>query len=1066
MSLEEGGRPLSEIVHVPPAPYASSNVEHDSGDTLGRYVPDPIAIDTLKRFFGGDSVMSIMGPYGSGKSTFGVLLNCLLAPSGDPSFGVALEKIRAASPDVADVASRFRRDAGIKSRGMVRCAVSARQEPVAVSVLRAAEAGARSFFGEKYSKRNFAEAPALRRMARAARRGIVPNAGAVLRALASMASAHPVLLMIDEFGKNIEYFAEGGTDGDLFLLQEIAEGAHRMPLHVVTIQHMAFGEYAAGRDAGRMKEWIKIQGRFSDVHFSNSLEHVKAVLASLLSHASGARHIHGWAMMLAEMTGKAGVSVNAKHAESCYPLHPLAVDVLPELCSRYGQNERTLASFVSGSGPGTVSRFVDEAKWDGDRLPHMGLDALYDYFISWHGHARSGGAIASRRLEIDTIIRDLDGLDDTAVRTLKSIAVLNLVGSAGRLRASPGIVRCTVGAGAEAAIKILEDRSVVTYRQHADEYRVWHGTDVDIEAKFELWRNAVSKRKYGSIMNQALEPSPVVAARHGIRTGTMRIFQAYFDEDRYEASDDSYDGVVIYGTADTPMPDTVKSDRAKPVVLCRCENVAKLTDLAVDVLALRGVLEDEDVASDPVARAEVSERLAAADTVLGREFEAAYGSGAHWVYAADGTEARVTGTAGSAASAACDAAYCRAPTFRNEMINRNKITAQGAMARNRIMNRIINNNETPRLGLDGWSAERAVYESVIRAHRMHGEKLSAPRDELKHAWNEAVGMARASGTGVRLEDMYEIWKLPPYGIKDGVMPILAVLLIVVKRDNVAVYEHGTFVYRFSADVAERLAKNPGHFRIKWFQNSRSRQTLMDKTAAELGSSPGMLGIVGRLVGAGRALDTYARRTRSVDERVQAIRRAILGATEPDELLFRSLPEALGMGPFGVRLSEEDAARFARALAESVRDLHDALGRTLDGLLRLLLERTHTDTREGLSSMAARLLPDVSDQRMKVFVGALAAGIPDDREWIKYVALTLTDTTPSEWNDEHVGMFKNRLEEQAAGFNRLAALKFSKIASGMSDPVLITMTRADGSEKRVILPDSDKIVSEVDQIEFL
>ena len=148
------------------------------------------------------------------------------------------------------------------------------------------------------------------------------------------------------------------------------------------------------------------------------------------------------------------------------------------------------------------------------------------------------------------------------------------------------------------------------------------------------------------------------------------------------------------------------------------------------------------------------------------------------------------------------------------------------------------------------------------------------------------------------------------------------------------------------------------------------------------------------------------------------------------------------------------------------DLRCALDRTLDGLMRLLLEKTHTDTRAELSSMAAKLVQSVSDRRMKVFVGALAAWIPDDREWMKYVALTLTDTTPSEWNDEHVKMFRNRLDEQAMGFSRLVALKFSKIASKLSDPVLITITRSDGSEKRVILPGSDKIVSEVDQMEFL
>ena len=67
MSLREASSPLSEIVPIPPVAQASSNIEYDSGNMLGRYIPDIVALDTLRRFFGGDVIMSIIGPYGSGQ---------------------------------------------------------------------------------------------------------------------------------------------------------------------------------------------------------------------------------------------------------------------------------------------------------------------------------------------------------------------------------------------------------------------------------------------------------------------------------------------------------------------------------------------------------------------------------------------------------------------------------------------------------------------------------------------------------------------------------------------------------------------------------------------------------------------------------------------------------------------------------------------------------------------------------------------------------------------------------------------------------------------------------------
>ena len=1060
MSLRGIIKPLSEIVSIPPMVQASSNIEYDSGNMLGRYIPDVVALDTLRRFFGGDTIMSIIGPYGSGKSTFGVLLNCLLSPSGSKAWKTAREKTGAASAEIASLAEMFRKKNGISSQGMILCSVTARAEPISMTVLRAAVNGAESYFGEKYSKRNFGEAAVLHRIARAAKRGVVPDMPVVLNIIKSMVVAAPVLLMIDEFGKNLEYFADGGSDGDLFMLQEMAEMSHKMPLHVITIQHMAFGEYSAGRDAGRMKEWAKIQGRFSDVHFSHSLDHVRVVLASLLL-PDKAKTLE-WSRQQATVAAHAGIRIDEKLAASCYPLHSLAVDVLPELCLRYGQNERSLVSFVSGSGPNTVARFVESAEWrDTKELPHMGLDALYDYFITGYSTALSSGAATSRLAEIGTIIRDVRDLDETAVHTLKAIGVLNLVGSSGRLRASMDTIRCAVGDDADNAVRMLAEKSIITYRQHADEYRVWHGTDVDISAKFELWRNSFSNTKYGSLMNQALDLRPVVAARHGIRTGTMRLFQCYFDDGNAVQTDDAYDGIILYGTPYTQAPEL-----DKPVVMAACGNTAKLTDAAVDVLALRGVRQDESVRADPVARSEVSERLVAAEMELEKEFRQAYGMDADWFHMQGGKKTNTKGPASRAVSAACDAAYHSSPEIRNEMINRNKLTGQGANARNRIMDAIINGHDKPRLGLEGWSAERAVYEAVIRAHRMHSDEngLSLPqKGKMREAWNAAVTMTRLSRAGIGLDEIYETWKLPPYGIKDGILPILAVLLVAVKHDNVAVYEHGTFVHKFTPATAERLAKNPVYFRLKWYANSPARKRFIEEASRSLGSTPGMLGIASHLVGVTRMLDRYACRTSSVDEKAQAVRDIVFNATDPDEMLFTALPKALGMKPFHTDTNE---VLFANALTESMRELQGALGNTLDGLKNMLLEKTRMESRERLSATAAKLLSEVSNQRMKVFVGALAAEIPDDREWIKYVALVLTDATPSEWNDEHVAMFRNRLKEQAVEFNRIVALNFSKTASELSDPVLITMTRPDGSTKNVILSESDKIVSEVDQMESL
>ena len=1066
------GKPLSQIVGVLSRPHASANIEHDSLEAVVRYMPNASAIEAVERFSSGlegGSMLSITGPYGSGKSSFGVVLNYLAAPCGDTGWKAAQRRLHDVAPDTATELVESRRRAGVHRNGMIRCVVTAKLEPVAATILRSAASGAKSYFGAGYGIRDFAEAGTLRKCMKSLKKGIVPDATIVSDIIASMASSRPVLLIIDEFGKNIEYFAAGGSDGDPFLLQELAEmsGASRkIPLHIVTMQHMAFGEYVAGTSAERMKEWAKIQGRFEDIHFSNSLEHTRAILAAALKPNRRTKHsVMRWAERHVEMAAReAGVNIPYEIAASCYPLHPLAVEALPELCSRYGQNNRTLHSFVSGGGPGTIARFVSEARWDSeDDLPTMGIYSLYDYFISGSAAAYRGGIAASRLVEIDTIIRDVRGLEDAEQNVLKAIGLMNLIGRSGRLRASMGMIRCIAGLGAEQAVRSLASRSIITYRRHADEYRVWHGTDVNIAAKLDVWKKAGRKMPYATLMGAAMDPEPVVAARHGSKTGTLRIFRCFFDSSAVDLREE-YDGAIVYGTRDTVVP---ACDR--PVCVSKCEDISSLVEAAVEVTALRSVLKEDDIKNDWVARREVGERLAAAESSLKYEFDRAYGDNASWEYET-GNKPPIVGTAGFAASEASDKAYPASPPIRNEMINRNRLTAQGSMALNKLLAAILENEDKEILGLEGWKPERAVYEAIIRKYGIHREVdgtycLTRPKGgPLGKAWSAALKHMRRFRKAIRLIEIYDIWRLPPYGLKTGVMPIFTLLILMQMRGNIAIYEHGSYVPRVNASMAERLVKNPHHFTLKYFQKTESRAELIEETAERLGVNPehGVLGIVGYAVGMVRLLPTYTKKTRNLDDKTLAVRNALQNAKEPDTLLFETLPKALGFGQFVKSIEGSKISRFADSLVRAVGKIQTAFEKMMDEKRRRLFKETNTADRKSLASAASALLPGVSDQSMKVFLGAVSTDIPDEKAWMNYVALTLTDIPPTEWSDEHSMMFGNRLREVSAGFRRLAALKFSEISGSLDGPsFLITITRPDGSEKTMILPADDGRIAGLD-----
>ena len=427
----------------------------------------------------------------------------------------------------------------------------------------------------------------------------------------------------------------------------------------------------------------------------------------------------------------------------------------------------------------------------------------------------------------------------------------------------------------------------------------------------------------------------------------------------------------------------------------------------------------------------------------------------------------VAGTPSSIASECCDKWYTDAPRVFNEMINRNALTPQGSTALYRLLGGMVERAGAPLLGIDGWGADRAMYEAVLARsgiHRgpglVHGLRPPSS-DDFKPAWKKILEMAKSADRRLPLPAIYEALSEPPYGVKAGLLPLLAVSVMLVCRDRIALYEHGTYCRAITTEVTERLVRNPPHFEIKHFGQGPAAKAAVMQVAAELGVRPrrdaarvSLLDVVSHIVGVYSSLTPHVKKTRMLSKRALAVRLAIETATEPDALLLESLPRALGYGPVSVRGSrgQEKIGEFAADLAKSIGEISGAFGAMLGGLVRDVLRSTSIPTRKKLSRAAASVAPHVLDREMKVFLTAVSNDMHEsDEDWIKYAALTLTGVPPSEWSDEQRALFTNRLRDISARFSRLASMHFADVSDAYARPSYrVAVTRPDGGEVNAIV----------------
>jgi hypothetical protein len=323
--------------------------------------------------------------------------------------------------------------------------------------------------------------------------------------------------------------------------------------------------------------------------------------------------------------------------------------------------------------------------------------------------------------------------------------------------------------------------------------------------------------------------------------------------------------------------------------------------------------------------------------------------------------------------------------------------------------------------------------------------------------------AAAVTSRLNLADVGAQLNLPPIGIKDGLVPLVLISGLESRRDEIALYEHGSLVLSLDDAVAERLTKNPVHFSVKNTQTrSRSRSLVIESLSANLGirgrrgSAPTFLNVATALYRELRILPPYVQKTKhGLSSQALAVRDAFHQATEPDVLIFETLPEIFGLDAFVGRsaVKQESADAFANQLADVVRELRSCYSVLMASVRDQLADATVAggdlaQLRQALQADATRLDGHILEPRLKAFVAALLRPM-DDQAWLENVAMVVSEgQAPRVWTDDVHGRFHLRVAQLGGALRRTSALLHGRLAenggSGYS-ATWLTMTRPDGAE---------------------
>ena len=501
--------------------YRSVQLERDfeTPKTLSDYVVTPTARELTQRVVqelqrpGGSRTWSITGPYGTGKSSFALFLARLLSGEVD---GVA-------------EAEQLRSEYGF-DLNLVPVLVVGRREPLVPVLL---DGLARAM---EMVDRDVAAATRKLGHSKSVGAGDVAEAFEDAARVSAEAGREGLVVIIDEFGKFLEQVSASPDHEDLYVLQALAESASRNspPIVVATILHSSFSSYLSGGNDLQRAEWLKVQGRFTEVAFHEPPEQVLRLVGEALDVTLDDEVSDGYLAEVASICQGPALEEARRRLPipellpRCIPIDPVTALILaPLFRSKLAQNERSLFSFLTSEEPFGFQEFVRRADLSLESLPFYRLPRLYDYVSSSLGMSAFRGLDSRRWVEIDQALDRVDADAPELTRdAIKAVGLLWMYGAPVGLRASADTIAVALGdaSGANRALAYLKSHSIVVYRRFQDAFALWEGSDVDLDQRYTDALSQVSRGNVARRLSRLVTLQPMVARAHYIETGTLRFF--------------------------------------------------------------------------------------------------------------------------------------------------------------------------------------------------------------------------------------------------------------------------------------------------------------------------------------------------------------------------------------------------------------------------------------------------------------------------------------------------------------------------------------------------------------
>lgn len=848
-----------------------------------------------------------------------------------------------------------------------------------------------------------------------------------------------LVIVIDEFGKILEHAAKNNPEKELYFLQQFAEyvnDSSRQILFLTTL-HQNFGSYAKNLNEEQKNEWKKVKGRFMEVAFVEPIEqllHLASIQLkeeSLTAALTNAKNLY----KLAIETGFVAKDFDEQTALQLYPLDLFSAYAITSAIQRYGQNERSLFSFLSTRGEDSVHDFCPE-----ERLTYN-LAKIYDY-ITYNFQSSLNDANADSMAwatiqhsieRVEKINWESEEQSLTAINLIKTLGLLNTFGNAGFRLDIPQFSRYAKWAmntpKADDVIRRLVEMQIVSYASYKGRLILFEGTDIDLEAEFHEAGLRVPRPiffidKLIQFFHQRVAP----VKAHFYQKGTPRFFDyKILEAPERTTPDGDTDGYIelIFSTKKNALKDLKEHSASTDIaiVFAFFKETESLVDHLYNIDKYEYLLDKVVVETDKVARGEFKKLLEHEQDMLNKELSDSlfsYNDKVVWIYNGEEQNIHSHRDFNKLLSRVCDDVYSKTPVMNNELFNRHKLSGSISSARKNYLTALIEHNAEEDLGFpkDKFPPEKTIYYSLLRNTRLHrnGEFSDTDiKEGFKPLWKASEEFLQSTiNKPRRISELIGILSDKPYKVKQGLLDFWIPTYLFIRRQDFALYDatRGSFIPNVNMEFFDLLQKHPRDYQVKKFAVDGVKLSFFNqyRRFVNLGeefsiSTQSFIETIKPFLSFYVRLNDYTKHTRKFNHRsTMRFRDVLAKAKDPEQAFFEDLPVALGFDRSKMK-DEQTINEYGQVIERAIRELRTCYTNLIDRIEERLVDEFGLDSgdyseyiteiRQRLANVKTHLLTG----KQKEFYHHVMTEYDNRTQWYQSICYTILDQRLDTLRDE-------------------------------------------------------------------